>query len=185
MAMSRYYDLWSGTGTQTFDLSDRLHDQATIRLQDLVEGAEPLYLPPEALEQPTSWSRTEDRPVSLRELVATHYPATAHRYLVEPPRQERAAALRVTQLSDQEFVKVTLARLDHGIHDFKELRGVVFASYPIQLLKNELELETTEGAQIVGMVAQRLALMETRLAADRVYPTKSPEDLHDADGGGD
>jgi hypothetical protein len=35
------------------------------------------------------------------------------------------------------------------------------------------------------MVAQRLALMETRLAADRVYPTKSPEDLHDADGGGD
>jgi hypothetical protein len=61
----------------------------------------------------------------------------------------------------------------------------VFASYPIQLLKNELELETTEGAQIVGMVAQRLALMETRLAADRVYPTKSPGDSHDADGGGD
>jgi hypothetical protein len=185
MAMSRYYDLWSGIGTQTFDLSDRLHDQAAIRLQDLVERAEPLYLSPEALDQPTSWSRTEDRRVTLRELVATHYPATAHRLSVEPLRQERAAAMRVTQLSDQEFVKVTLARLDHGIHDFKELRGVVFASYPIQLLKNELELETTEGAQIVGMVAQRLALMETRLAADRVYPTKSPGDSHDAGGSSD
>jgi hypothetical protein len=182
MAMSRYSDLWSGTGTQTFDLSDRLHDQATIRLQDLVEGAEPLYLSVEALDQPTSWSRAQDRPVSLRELVAAHYPATARRFSVEPPRPEDASALRVTQLSDQEFLKVTLARLDHGIHDFKHLPGVVFASYPIQLLKNELELETTEGAQIVGMVAQRLALMETRLAADRVHLAK-PGDSHDADGG--
>jgi hypothetical protein len=183
--MSRHHDLWSGTGTQTFDLSDRLHDQATIRLQHLVERAEPLYLSPEALDQPTSWSRTEDRPVTLRELVAAHYPATARRFLVEPLQRGRVAALRVAQLSDQEFVKVTLARLDHEIHDFKELRGVVFASYPIQLLKNELELETTEGAQIVGMVAQRLALMETRLAAGRVYPAKSPGDPHDPGGGSD
>jgi hypothetical protein len=170
MAMSRYHDLRSGTGPQTFHLSDRLHDEAAIRLQDLVEEAEPLRLSAEALDQPASWSRTEDRPVSLRELVAAHYPATAHRFSVEPLRRERAAALRVTQLSDQEFLKVTLARLDHGIHDFKDLPGVVFASYPIQLLRNELELETTEGAQIVGMVAQRLALLETRLAADRVHP---------------
>ena len=183
--MSRYSDLWSGTGTQTFDLADRLHDQAAIRLQDLVEGAEPLYLSPEAFDQPTSWSRTEDRPVALRELVAVHFPATARRFSVEPLRDERAAVLRVTQLSDQEFVKVTFARLDHGIHDFKELRGIVFASYPIQLLKNELELETTEGAQIVGMVAQRLALMETRLAADQVHPTKSRGHSHDAGAGSD
>ena len=180
--MSRHHDLWSGTGTQTFDLADRLHDQATIRLQDLVEQAEPLYLAPEALDQPISWSREEDRPVTLQELVAVHYPTTAGRFSVEPLEQERAAALRVTQLSDQEFVKVTLARLDHGIHDFQELPGVVFASYPIQLLKNELEFETTQGAQIVGMVAQRLALMETRLAADRVYLTKFPGNAHGAAG---
>jgi hypothetical protein len=169
MAMSRSYDLWSGTGQQTFDFSDRLHDQAAIRLQDVVERTEPVSLSPEALDQPTSWSRTEDRPVTLGELVAAHYPATALRFSVEPLRQEPVAALRVTQLSDQEFVKVTWARLDQGIHDFEELPGVVFASYPIPLLKNELEFETTEGAQIVGMVAQRLALLETRLAADQVY----------------
>ena len=183
--MSRYYDLWSGTGTQTFDLSDRLHDQATIRLQDLVEGTEPLRLSAEALDQPASWSRTEDRPISLRELMAVHYPATARRFSVEPLPQERAAALRVTQLSDQEFVKVTLARLDQGIHDFKDLPGVVFASYPIQLLRNELELETTEGAQIVGMVAQRLAMMETRLAADQVHPPTSSGHAPDTGTGSD
>lgn len=174
--MSRYPDLWSSTGTQTFDLSDRLHDQAAIRLQDLVQRSDPLYLAPDALDQPTSWSRAADRPVTLRELVAAHYPATARRFLVEPSGQEQDAVLRVSQLSDHEFVKVTLARLDHGIHDFKELRGVVFARYPIQLLKNELEFATTEGAQIVGIVAQRLALLETRLAADRVYA----EDARDA-----
>jgi hypothetical protein len=80
----------------------------------------------------------------------------------------------VTQLSDQEFVKVALARLDHGIHDFEDLPGVSFASYPLQLLRNELEFETAEGAQIVGMIAQRLALLETRLAADRVHPAPGP-----------
>lgn len=180
--MSRSSDLWSGPGTQTFDFSDRLHDQAAIRLQDLVEREEPLYLSAAALDQPASWSRTQDRPVALRELIAAHYPPTARRFSVEPPRPEDASALRVTQLSDQEFVKVTQARLDHGIHDFDDLPGVVFASYPIQLLKNELEFETTEGAQIVGMVSQRLALLETRLAADRVYLANS-QDLHDAGDG--
>jgi hypothetical protein len=178
MVMSGYYDLWSAPGTETFDFSDRLHEQAAIRRADLVEGAEPLYLPHEALDQPTSWSRTEDRPAALRELVAAHYPATARRFSLEPLPPEGTSALRVTQLSDQEFVKVTLARLDHGIHDFEDLPGVVFARYPMQLLKNELELETTEGAQIVGMVAQRLALMETRLAADRVYPAPDPRQLN-------
>lgn len=172
--MSRSYDLWSKLGTQTFDLSDRLHDQATIRREDLVDRTEPLHLPPAALDQPVSWSRVEDRPVPLRELIAAHYPATARRFSVEPPPRERDAVLRVSQLSDQEFVKLTLARLDHGIHDFEDLPGVVFASYPIQLLRNELELATTEGAQIVGMVAQRLALLETRLAADRVLPAPDP-----------
>lgn len=160
------YDLWSAGGAQTFDFSDRLHDQAAIRLQEL---ANPVHLAPEALEQPVSWSRTQDRPVTLRELVATHYPATAQRFSVEPLRQEPATALRVTQLSDQEFVKLTWARLEHGIHDPEDLHGVVFASYPIQLLENELEFETAAGAQIVGIVAQRLALLETRLAVDRVY----------------
>jgi len=171
--MSPSYDLWSKLGTQTFDLSDRLHDQATIRREDLVDRAEPLQLPPAALDQPVSWSRAEDRPVPLRELIAAHYPATARRFSVEPPR-ERDGVLRVTQLSDQEFVKLTLARLDHGIHDFEDLPGVVFASYPIPLLRNELEFATAEGAQIVGMVAQRLALLETRLAADRVLPAPDP-----------
>jgi hypothetical protein len=170
MVMSRYYDLWTST-TPTFDFSDRLQEQALIRLHDLVERSDALYLSLEALDQPVSWSRTEDRPVTLRELMATHYPGTAARFSLEPPSGE-ASALRVTQLSDQEFVKVTSARLDHGIHDFKDLAGVVFASYPIQLLRNELELETTEGAQIVGVVAQKLALMETRLAADHVHPTR-------------
>ena len=163
------YDLWSAGATPTFDFSDRLHDQAAVRLQDIVEVTAPVLLAREALEEPTSWSRAEGRTVSLAELVATHYPATARRFRLEPPR-EPATALRVTQLSDQEFVQVTLARLDHGIHDFLDLPGVVFASYPLQLLKNELELETTEGVQIVGMVAQRLALLETRLASDRVLP---------------
>jgi hypothetical protein len=172
--MSGYPDLWSSSAGRTFELSDRLRDQASIRLQDLVGPAGPLLLPPEALEEPASWSRTEDRPVALRELVATHYPATARRFSVAPLRDEGASALRVTQLSDQEFMKVTAARLDHGIHDFKDLPGVVFASYPIQLLRNELELATTEAAQIVGMVAQRLALLETRLAADRVHPAPDP-----------
>jgi hypothetical protein len=170
MAMPRYSDLWSRTGAQSFDLSDRLHDQAVIRLQDLVDGTEPIHLSPEELDQPLSWSRTEDRPVTLRELVAVHYPATAKRFSVEAAGADGAAAPRVTQLSDQEFLKVTLARIDHGIHDFKDLPGIVFASYPLQLLKNELELETTEGAQIVGIVSQRLALLETRLAADQVRP---------------
>jgi hypothetical protein len=183
MVMSRYSDLWSGPGTQTFDFSNRLRDQAATRLQDLVEREESLYLFPEALDQPTSWSRAQDRPVSLRELIAAHYPATARRFSVEPPRPEDASALRVTQLSDQEFLKVTSARLDHGIHDFKHLPGVVFASYPIQLLKHELGFETTEGAQMVDLVAQRLALLETRLAADRVHVAKS-QDLHDAGDGG-
>jgi hypothetical protein len=64
--------------------------------------------------------------------------------------------------------------LESGIHDFEDLPGLVFARYPVQLLKNELEFETREGAQIVGMVAQRLALMETRLASDRVYPASNP-----------
>src|SRR6266498_1133707 len=110
MVMSRYYDLWSAPGTETFDFSDRLHEQAAIRRADLVEGAEPLYLPHEALDQPTSWSRTEDRPAALRELVAAYYPATARRFSLEPLPPEGTSALRVTQLSDQEFVKVTLAR---------------------------------------------------------------------------
>jgi hypothetical protein len=165
--MSPSYDLWSGGGAPTFDFSDRLRDQAAIRLEEL---ADPVHLPPEALDEPTSWSRTQDRPVTLRELVAAHYPATAQRFSVDRLQGDPAAALRVTQLSDQEFVKLTWARLDHGIHDLEDLPGVVFASYPLQLLKNELEFETTEGVQIVGMVAQRLALLETRLAVDRVYP---------------
>jgi hypothetical protein len=169
MAMRRYSDLWS-KGARSFDLSDRLHDQGVIRLEDLVAGTEPVHLPLEALDQPVSWSRTEDRPVRLRELIAVHYPATAHRFSVEALPESHAGAQRVTQLSDQEFLKVTMARLDHGIHDFTDLPGIVFASYPLQLLKSELALETTEGAQIVGMVAQRLALLETRLAADRVHP---------------
>ena len=168
--MPRYSDLWSRTGEQSFDLSDRLHDEAVIRLQDLVEGTEPVHLSPEELEQPVSWSRIEDRQVTLRELMLLHYPATAARFSVEASAADGAAALRVTQLSDQEFLKVTQARLDHGIHDFKDLPGIVFASYPVQLLRNELELETIEGAQIVGMVAQRLALLETRLAAGQVRP---------------
>lgn len=177
--MSRPYDLWSKPGTRTFDFSDRLHDQAAIRLQDLVERSGPVYLDREALEQPVSWSRTADRPVALRELIAARYPATARRFSPEPPpRAEEAPPAeeppRVTQLSDQEFVKVALARLDHGIHDFEDLPGVSFASYPLQLLRNELEFETAEGAQIVGMIAQRLALLETRLAADRVHPAPGP-----------
>jgi hypothetical protein len=106
----------------------------------------------------------------LRELAAAHYPATAQRFSIEPLQADPDAVPRVTQLSDQEFVKLTWARLEHGIHDLEDLPGMVFASYPLQLLKNELEFETTEGAQIVGMVAQRLALLETRLAVDRVYP---------------
>ena len=183
--MTRYYDLWSGPETQTFDFSDRLKDQAAIRLQDIVAQDEPLHLPPEGLDQPVSWSRTEDRPVALRELVAAHYPATARRFSVEPLGGENASALRVTQLSDQEFVKVTIARLDHGIHDFDDLPGVAFASYPIQLLKNELEFQTIQAAQIVGMVAQRLALMETRLAADKVHPAEPAGDSHDPGAGGD
>jgi hypothetical protein len=180
--MSRYYDLWSSV-TPTFDFSERLQEQALIRLQDLVERSNALYLSPGALDQPASWSRTEDRPVTLRELVATHYPATALRFSLEPLPPGEGSALRVTRLSDQEFVKVTLARLDHGIHDFEDLAGVVFASYPIQLLRNELELETAEGAQIVGVVAQKLALMETRLATDRVHPIRS--DSHDPGDRGD
>jgi hypothetical protein len=164
------YDLWSAGATPTFDFSDRLHDQAAVRLQEIVEVTAPVLVAPEALDEPTSWSRAESRTVSLQELVATHYPATSRRFGLDLLPRERATALRVTQLSDQEFVQVTLARLDHGIHDFLELPGVVFASYPLQLLKNELELETTEGVQIVGMVAQRLALLETRLASDRVLP---------------
>jgi hypothetical protein len=170
MAMSSYPDFSSGSDAQTFHLSDRLQDQGTIRLQDLVRPTEPVHLPREALDQPTSWSRAEDRPVTLRELMAAQYPATARRFSVSPSAADGVSALRVTKLSDQEFMKVTVARLDHGIHDFEDLPGVVFARYPIQLLRNELDLETTEGAQIVGMVAQRLALLETRLAADRVYP---------------
>jgi hypothetical protein len=172
--MSRSYDLWSRTGAQTFDLADRLHDQASIRREDLVGRGEPAYLSREALDQPASWSRAEDRPIALRELIAAHYPATARRFSLEPLPREPDAVLRVTQLSDQDFVKVTLARMDHGIHDFEDLPGVVFASYPIQLLRNELEFATTEGAQIVGMVAQRLALLETQLAADRVHPAPDP-----------
>lgn len=164
------YDMWSVAATPTFDFSDRLHDQAALRLKDIVEVTAPVLLPPEALDEPTSWSRAEGRTVSLGELVATHYPPTARRFHLEPMPRERATALRVTQLSDQEFVQVTLARLDFGIHDFLDLPWVVFASYPLQLLKNELELESTEGVQIVGIVAQRLALLETRLASDRVLP---------------
>jgi hypothetical protein len=173
--MSSYPDLWSGSAARTFDLADRLRDQAAIRLQELVSPAEPLHLPTKALDEPTSWSRADDRPVSLRELVAAHYPATARRFSVAPlDEQERTSVLRVTQVSDQEFIKVTAARLDHGIHDFQDLPGAVFARYPIQLLRNELELASAEGAQIVGMVAQRLALLETRLADDRVYLAPGP-----------
>jgi hypothetical protein len=168
--MSSYPDLWSGSAAPTFDLADRLRDQAAIRLQELVGPSEPVHLAAEALEAPTSWSRAEDRPVTLRELVAAHYPATARRFSVPPLDRERASALRVTELSDQEFLKVTAARLDHGIHDLADLPGVVFAGYPVQLLRSELELSSAEAAQIVGMVAQRLALLETRLAADRVHP---------------
>jgi hypothetical protein len=169
MAMRPSYDLWSAGATPTFDFSDRLNDQAAVRLQDIVEVTAPVRLDAEALDEPTSWSRAEGRTVGLAELMATHYPATARRFGLEPPRGD-TTALRVTQLSDQEFVQVTLARLDYGIHDFLDLPGVVFASYPLQLLRNELELESTEGVQIVGMVAQRLALLETRLASGRVLP---------------
>ena len=172
--MSHYYDLWSRSKQQTFDLSNRLQEQGAVRREDIVQRTDPLYLSSEALDQPTSWSRTEDRPVPLRELVAAHYPATARRFSVEPRPGAGASVLRVTQLSDHEFVKVTVARLESGIHDFADLPGLVFAQYPVQLLKNELEFETREGAQIVGMVAQRLALMETRLASDRVYPASNP-----------
>ena len=166
--MQPSYDLWSAGATPTFDFSDRLNDQAAVRLQDIVEVTAPVLLDAEALDEPTSWSRAEGRTVSLAELVAAHYPATARRFGLG--RRGDATALRVTQLSDQEFVQVTLARLDFGIHDFLDLPGVVFASYPLLLLRSELELETTEGVQIVGMVAQRLALLETRLASDRVLP---------------
>jgi hypothetical protein len=168
MAMRRYADPWS-TGPPSFDLSDRLNDQAAIRYQDLAAGVEPVEITADALDQPVSWSRTQDRPVRLRELMAAHYPASARRFSLEPSVDDPAEPLRVTRLSDQEFLKVTLARLEHGIHDFADLPGVVFARYPLQLLTNELELETIEGAQIVGMIAQRLALLETRLAADRVH----------------
>jgi hypothetical protein len=168
--MGHYYRLWSTAGIQTFDFSDRLQEQGVIRREDVVDRTGPLYLPEEALDQPTSWSRTGDEPVSLRELIATYYPATARRFSIEPRREKQSSVLRVTQLSDQEFVKVAVARLEHGIHDFEDIPGITFARYPIQLLKNELEFETQEGAQIVGIVAQRLALIETRLAADRVYP---------------
>jgi hypothetical protein len=134
---------------------------------DVLAAAPALALPAAALDQTVGWSAERQRPVSLREYIASRAPRSVRLALHVDRSEATAPVKRATELTDEELRETTCAILREGTEGTK-LAILGQGLFSAEELEREVREGTPLGIRLQKATKRHLALLQGLVEAGKL-----------------